>query len=71
LEILNRRRPIRKVQTSNENVIIDRVFGDGLLSLIEWSRERLANYKVPRKVVVAKSLPTNATGKVQKFKLPT
>ena len=39
--------------------------------LIEWSRERLANYKVPRKVVVAKSLPTNATGKVQKFKLPT
>ncbi|MBV1916996.1 MAG: AMP-binding protein, partial [Sphingomonadaceae bacterium] len=38
--------------------------------LIDWSRERMANYKVPRKVMVCDSLPTNATGKVQKFKLP-
>ncbi len=38
--------------------------------LIDWSRERMANYKVPRKVVVMDTLPTNATGKVQKFKLP-
>ena len=38
--------------------------------LIAWSRERMANYKVPRKVVVADELPTTPTGKVQKFKLP-
>lgn len=38
--------------------------------LIGWSREHMANYKVPRKVVVMDALPTNATGKVQKFKLP-
>jgi acyl-CoA synthetase (AMP-forming)/AMP-acid ligase II len=38
--------------------------------LIEWSRERMANYKVPRKVVITDSLPTTPTGKVQKFKLP-
>ena len=38
--------------------------------LIEWSRERMANYKVPRKVIVTDSLPTTPTGKVQKFKLP-
>ena len=38
--------------------------------LIEWCRERMANYKVPRKVVVTDSLPTTSTGKVQKFKLP-
>ncbi len=38
--------------------------------LIAWSRERMANYKVPRKVVACDSLPTTPTGKVQKFKLP-
>jgi acyl-CoA synthetase (AMP-forming)/AMP-acid ligase II len=38
-------------------------------SLIEWSRERMANYKVPRSVIFTAQLPTNATGKVQKFKL--
>ena len=38
-------------------------------SLVEWSRERMANYKVPRSVVFTDLLPTNATGKVQKFKL--
>jgi acyl-CoA synthetase (AMP-forming)/AMP-acid ligase II len=38
-------------------------------ALIEWSRERMANFKVPRSVVFLDSLPTNATGKVQKFKL--
>ncbi len=37
--------------------------------LIEWSRERMANYKVPRKVIVTDELPTTPTGKVQKFKL--
>jgi acyl-CoA synthetase (AMP-forming)/AMP-acid ligase II len=37
--------------------------------LIAWSRDAMANYKVPRSVVFAESLPRNATGKVQKFKL--
>ena len=31
-----------------------------------WSRERMANYKVPRRVEVVDELPVNATGKVVK-----
>jgi acyl-CoA synthetase (AMP-forming)/AMP-acid ligase II len=31
-----------------------------------WCRQRLANYKVPRHVVIVGSLPVNASGKVQK-----
>jgi acyl-CoA synthetase (AMP-forming)/AMP-acid ligase II len=38
-------------------------------SLIAWSRENMANYKVPRKVAFVDALPLNATGKVQKFVL--
>jgi HIP---CoA ligase len=38
-------------------------------TLLGWSRIHMANYKVPRSVVFAAKLPTNATGKVQKFKL--
>ena len=34
--------------------------------LIAWCREKLANYKVPRSVVVMDALPKNATGKVTK-----
>ena len=34
--------------------------------LIAWSRERLANYKVPRSVVVVDALPKTASGKVTK-----
>jgi acyl-CoA synthetase (AMP-forming)/AMP-acid ligase II len=37
--------------------------------LIAWSRERMANYKVPRRVILVDSLPTNATGKVLKYSL--
>jgi acyl-CoA synthetase (AMP-forming)/AMP-acid ligase II len=37
--------------------------------LIAWSRERMANYKVPRRVVMLETLPMNATGKVLKFLL--
>ncbi|WP_246152747.1 FadD3 family acyl-CoA ligase [Sphingomonas montanisoli] len=39
-------------------------------TLIAWSREHMANFKVPRSVIFSDELPTNATGKVQKFKLP-
>jgi len=37
--------------------------------LIAWCREKLANYKVPRSVVVVDALPKNATGKVTKNEL--
>ena len=36
--------------------------------LIAWCRERLARFKVPRRVVFAE-LPRTSTGKIQKFKL--
>ncbi|MCY4564288.1 MAG: fatty acid--CoA ligase, partial [Gammaproteobacteria bacterium] len=38
-------------------------------ALIEWARERMANFKAPRHVSFLEELPRNATGKVQKFLL--
>jgi len=38
-------------------------------SVIAWCREKMANYKVPRRVEIVDSLPTNAMGKVTKFVL--
>jgi acyl-CoA synthetase (AMP-forming)/AMP-acid ligase II len=35
-------------------------------AVIAWARERMANYKVPRKVAFVEALPLNATGKVDK-----
>lgn len=37
--------------------------------VIAWSRDNMANFKVPRKVEVLDALPRNATGKVVKFEL--
>ena len=37
--------------------------------LIAWCRERMANYKVPRRVDVVDALPLNASGKVLKYEL--
>lgn len=37
--------------------------------VIAWSRERLANFKVPRRVIVVDDLPRNASGKVLKYEL--
>jgi HIP---CoA ligase len=37
--------------------------------LIAWSRDHLANYKVPRYVEVMDALPLNASGKVLKYEL--
>ena len=34
--------------------------------IIEWARDEMANYKVPRAVEVLDVLPLNATGKVMK-----
>jgi len=38
-------------------------------SLIAWCRDNMANYKVPRRIHFMKELPTNASGKVQRFVL--
>lgn len=37
--------------------------------VIAWSRDNMANYKVPRRVVVVDDLPRNASGKVLKIEL--
>ena len=37
--------------------------------VIAWSRERMANFKVPRRVEVVDALPTNPSGKVLKHEL--
>ncbi|HEV8065031.1 MAG TPA: AMP-binding protein, partial [Acidimicrobiales bacterium] len=37
--------------------------------LIDWSKERLAGFKVPRQVVVVGELPLNSSGKVIKYEL--
>ena len=36
-------------------------------TLAKWSKENMANYKVPREIVFVKALPTNAAGKVMKY----
>ena len=38
-------------------------------AIIAWSREQMANYKVPRGITFHDSLPRNASGKVQKYLL--
>jgi len=38
-------------------------------SVLQFVRERLADYKVPRKVVFMPMLPKNATGKILKTSL--
>ncbi len=45
---------------------------DALLTetvLLDWCRERLANYKVPRRAIFVDALPQNASGKVLKHEL--
>jgi acyl-CoA synthetase (AMP-forming)/AMP-acid ligase II len=37
--------------------------------VIAWSKQNLANYKVPRGVTFVDALPLNATGKVIKYTL--
>ncbi len=37
--------------------------------VLEWARERLADYKVPARVIVVDELPRNAVGKVQRREL--
>jgi acyl-CoA synthetase (AMP-forming)/AMP-acid ligase II len=37
--------------------------------IVNWCRERMANYKVPRRIEVVDALPLNASGKVLKYVL--
>jgi acyl-CoA synthetase (AMP-forming)/AMP-acid ligase II len=37
--------------------------------IVAWSKQRMANYKVPRRVHLLDSLPVGATGKVDKLRL--
>ena len=37
--------------------------------VVAWAKERMANYKVPRRVELVDALPLNASGKVLKFEL--
>src|SRR5690606_19833693 len=37
--------------------------------VVAWSRERMANFKVPRRVEVVDALPTDPSGKVLKHEL--
>jgi acyl-CoA synthetase (AMP-forming)/AMP-acid ligase II len=47
-------------------VLSDQVTGE---EIIAWSRDQMANYKVPRVVEIVDALPLNATGKVVKEEL--
>ena len=38
-------------------------------SLLQWSKDNMANYKVPREIAFVKELPTNAAGKIMKYLL--
>ena len=46
--------------SANEGVVLDEK------ELLQFVRSKLADYKVPRKVVFMAALPRNATGKVLK-----
>jgi acyl-CoA synthetase (AMP-forming)/AMP-acid ligase II len=37
--------------------------------IVAWAKQRMANYKVPRRVHLMDSLPVGATGKVDKLRL--
>jgi long-chain acyl-CoA synthetase len=43
----------------------------GAQELLQWCRQRLANYKVPRTITIVPELPKTATGKILKTALRT
>ncbi len=49
------------VLTNNANASAD--------DILIWAKEKLANYKVPRRIDFVSELPRNASGKVMKFLL--
>ncbi len=38
-------------------------------AVVAWCRANMANFKVPRHVEIVDAIPTNASGKVQRFRL--
>ncbi len=38
-------------------------------AIMNWCKENMANYKIPRKIEIVETLPVNASGKVQKDRL--
>jgi len=38
-------------------------------AILAWSKENMANYKIPRNIEIVEDLPVNASGKVQKNRL--
>ncbi len=38
-------------------------------AIVTWARNHMSNYKVPRRVVLVRALPTNPNGKVDKGEL--
>ncbi len=38
-------------------------------TLLQWSKENMANYKIPREAEFVQELPTNAAGKIMKYML--
>lgn len=38
-------------------------------SLLQWSKDNMANYKAPREIEFVRELPTNAAGKIMKYLL--
>jgi long-chain acyl-CoA synthetase len=41
----------------------------GEQEIIDFTRQHLAGYKIPRKVIFVEGLPRNASGKLQKYQL--
>ena len=39
-------------------------------AILDWARDKIANYKVPRKMQIVDALPRNSLGKIEKHKLP-
>lgn len=48
---------------------VDRATAPDEQAIIDWSRQKMANYKAPRSVRFVNALPRNAAGKIEKFKL--
>lgn len=60
----------RMGETGKAFVVWDNRHGEpDVAALITWCREHMANYKVPRDVVLVDALPRNAMGKVEKYRL--
>jgi malonyl-CoA/methylmalonyl-CoA synthetase len=50
-------------------ILKDPKFPMSLQTLQTWCRSRLANYKIPRKIIVVSEIPRNAMGKINKKEL--